>query len=171
MMAALPAAIFQAVKKSEAKLKVDITIDLSGEILESGGTVIVLPTKDMGHSMNWDRDTMITNVMVSAPLSIVFFDYPADGTYVFKCGVKDPSRANARQVFTQPISYGSGGYLDPKSDVMVNLDDIQTVMILGDMSAKEKSLRDRIRLTEILASGPQCQKFVRARVCTERIIK
>ena len=171
MTAAMAATVFQAVDRSEAKLKADVTIDLSGEILKNGGTVIVLPTKDTGHTINWDRDPMTTSVTVSAPVSIVFFDYPAEGTYVFRFGVKDPNRANVRQVFTQPISYGSGGYLDPKSNIMVNLDDIQTVMILGDSSAKKKSLGDSIKLTDIFASDPECEEFVRAKVCTERSVK
>ncbi len=155
--------VWPARDDSPPELMADVTIYLSGDILSKGGTVIVLPVRDQS-AFDWTPDNNWVQLVVSNRLSIVYFDYPANGKFVFRFGTLDANldKAEGR---TKLLSVGSGGYRDDATGKMVELEDIQTIMVQGFESSEEQSRRDEFNFTDVLREGASCEPFPHARVC------
>ena len=147
-------------------MKTDLTIILADEIANLGGTVIVLPTRDKSDII--PSTSLTTTVRVSNRLSIVIFNYPKDGNYVYRFDVEGSNNPDLNRITTKRIGVGSGGFLDIKSNNFINIEEIETIMISGRDSSEAKSIADSAKLTDILRSGVDCTEFDRARVCVAK---
>lgn len=151
-------------------VKTHITIIVDDPVLRTGGTVLVVPhevSQDVWHKLrNRPEKSMLQDnpkaleirgedklleVRVSSKVSVVEFDYPADGTYGFNLVSGDNSRQSALR--TKRVLVGSGYYTDQKTGTRVDWDEVSTIHIFGPDVDESFSRSVRISSNEIMNSG------------------
>jgi hypothetical protein len=171
----------------EAKMKSDVTIYLEPPILGGGGTIIVLPNEVPADE--WRKATGLPNpalndgrlsgqkpigtddrrlsAIVSDPISVVKFDYPAGGTFVFRplpaIGSDYPIERQASKL----VSIGSAGDLHPVTGEDVDIPRVQVLHVRGAEVSEERSreLAERVRLG-FLEDRYGCRKFDHVLSCS-----
>jgi hypothetical protein len=151
-------------------VKTHVTIIVDNAVLQTGGTVLVVPQKVSRNV--WDRlpkrqeNSLLRNnpksrvigdadklleVRVSSKVSVVEFDYPADGTYGFNLVPGDNTRPSALR--TKRILVGSGYYTDQKTGTRVDWGEVSTIHIYGPDVDESFSRSVRISSHEIMNIG------------------
>jgi len=151
-------------------VKTQVTIIVDNALLQTGGTVLVVPQK-VSRDV-WDRlpkrpeNSLLRNnpksrviedgdklleVTVSSKVSVVEFDYPADGTYGFNLVPADNTRPSALR--TKRIFVGSGYYTDQKTGRRVDWGEVSTIHIYGPDVDESFSRSVRISSNEIMNIG------------------
>lgn len=150
--------------------KTHITIIVDDPVLRTGGTVLVVPHKvsqDVWHKLRYrpeksmlpdnsmaqeirDEDKLL-EVVVSSKVSVVEFNYPADGTYGFNLVSGDDSIQSALRA--KRVLVGSGYYTDQKTGTRVDWDEVSTIHIFGPDVDESFSRSVRISSNEIMSSG------------------
>jgi hypothetical protein len=97
-----------------------------------------------------DADKLL-EVRVSSKVSVVEFDYPADGTYGFNLVPGDNTRPSALR--TKRILVGSGYYTDQKTGTRVDWGEVSTIHIYGPDVDESFSRSVRISSNEIMNIG------------------
>ncbi|MFK3777633.1 hypothetical protein [Agrobacterium sp. NPDC089420] len=157
------------VKKS---MKTHITIIVDQPLLEGGGTVLVVPQKvsqdiwdklpnrpeksmihDNPKSREIRDEDKLLEVRVSGKVSVVEFDYPADGTYGFNF-VSGDKNSRPSALRTKRILVGSGYYTDQKTGKRVDWDEVSTIHIYGTDVDESFSRSVRISSNEIMNIDP-----------------
>lgn len=151
-------------------VKTHITIIVEDPVLRTGGTVLVVPhevSQDVWHKLrNRPEKSMLQDnpkaleirgedklleVRVSSKVSVVEFDYPADGTYGFNLVAGDNSGQSALRA--KRVLVGSGYYTDQKTGTRVDWDEVSTIHIFGSDVDERFSRSARISSNEIMNSG------------------
>ncbi|MGP4693132.1 hypothetical protein [Agrobacterium cavarae] len=151
-------------------VKTHITIIVDDPVLRTGGTVLVVPKKvspdvwrklrnrpeksmlqDNPKAREIRHEDKLLEVRVSSKVSVVEFDYPADGTYGFNLVSGDNARQSALR--TKRVLVGSGYYTDQKTGARVDWDEVSTIHIFGPDVDESFSRSVRISSNEIMNSG------------------
>jgi hypothetical protein len=150
-------------------VKTHITIIVDDPVLQTGGTVLVVPLKvsqDVWQKLRnrpeksmlqdnqkareiRDEDKLL-EVMISSKVSVVEFDYPADGTYGFNLVSGDNSKQSALR--TKRVLVGSGYYTDQKTGTRVDWEEVSTIHIFGPDVDESFSRSVRSSSNEIMNS-------------------
>ncbi|GEM_PF-1445984 len=151
-------------------VKTHVTIIVDNAVLQTGGTVLVVPQKVSRDA--WDRlpkrpensllrnnpksrvigdEDRLLEVRVSSKVSVVEFDYPADGTYGFNLVPGDNTRPSALR--TKRILVGSGYYTDQTTGTRVDWGEVSTIHIYGSDVDESFSRSVRISSNEIMNIG------------------
>ncbi len=156
-------------EEEDHRMIADITIYVTGLLLDNGGTIIILPKKDMEERIKWEPERTKTEVTVSAQETIVMFDYPKEGTYKFRFRAMRQSGQQHSEVMTQLVGVGHGAYRDNKTNEMVEVKDIQTIVVLGKDGGFTQSQKLRNKITSMLREDSIiCEPFLNAKVCVAR---
>jgi hypothetical protein len=124
--ACLLAMLMPAFGRCTGPLEQNITqveIDVAEPLLSGGGCVAVLPTETQGMPPA-GRPIQLT---VTHANSVVKFRYPADQHYDFH--FLPLGRQHTTPLWTEPLSAGSGSYIDPQTHHGVNVADEQFIML------------------------------------------
>jgi hypothetical protein len=189
LAAACLAIAFQSAANSaqEIELKSDVTIYLEPPILGGGGTIIVLPTEvpvdewrqDKGLPNPALKDNRLADrkpvtpqdrrlsVVVSDPVSVVKFNYPAGGTFIFRPLPAIDSNYPVHEQASVLMTVGSAGDLHPVTGEEVDLPRVQVLHILGRQVSEDRSrqIGEDVRLG-FLSERYDCKQFENATSCS-----
>ncbi len=182
----LAAGTFTA-RTGDAQMKSDVTIYLQPPILGGGGTIIVLPNeipadewqKKTGQSNPALKDMRLTSgkpisgedqrfgAVVTDPVSVVRFDFPSGGSFVFRPLPSLDSGYPTERQSSRVISVGRAGDIHPKTGEDADIAKVQVLHIYGDLVSEEQSQRifESVRLG-FLEERYDCEEFEHMIACS-----